>query len=159
MEASSTALIPQDGWYAIIDLVTQSVDSPHSKRAYSRALLDFLDWYEGNGRPGFTKATINAYRAELLQSGKSRSSINQALSAIRKLATEAADNGLVPPTLAYGIERVKGVKQEGVRAGNWLTKEEAEKLVNIPVTRWRQEEIPVMKAGIEAQLSESLRSY
>lgn len=146
MNAQNTALIPQDDWYAIIDLVTQSVDSPHSKRAYSRALIDFLDWYDGNGRPGFTKATINAYREEMLQSGKSRSSINQALSAIRKLAAEAADNGLVPPTLAYGVERVKGVKQEGVRAGNWLTKEEAEQLINAPVTRWRQEEIPLRKA-------------
>ncbi|MFQ5401633.1 MAG: tyrosine-type recombinase/integrase [Anaerolineae bacterium] len=139
-------LIPQDDWYAIIDLVTQSVDSPHSKRAYSRALIDFLDWFERNGRPGFTKATVNAYREHLLHEEKSRSSINQALSAIRKLAAEAADNGLVAPTLAYGVERVKGVKQEGVRAGNWLTKEEAEKLVNTPVTRWRREEIPLRKA-------------
>lgn len=146
MDAQTTALIPQVDWYAIIDLVTQSVDSPHSKRAYSRALIDFLDWYERNGRPGFTKATVNAYREHLLQEEKSRSSINQALSAIRKLAAEAADNGLVPPTLAYGVERVKGVKQEGVRAGNWLTKEEAEKLVNTPVYRWQREEIPVMKA-------------
>ncbi len=142
-----TDLIPQNDWYAVIDLVTQSVDSPHSKRAYSRALIDFLDWYERNGRPPFTKATINAYREEMLQSGKSRSSINQALSAIRKLASEAADNGLVPPTLAYGVERVKGVKQAGVRAGNWLTKEEAEKLVNTPVYRWRREEIPALKAA------------
>ncbi|MCA9942429.1 MAG: tyrosine-type recombinase/integrase, partial [Anaerolineales bacterium] len=146
MNRKTTALIPQHDWYTIIDLVTQSVDSPHSKRAYSRALIDFLDWYDSNGRPGFTKATINAYREEMLQSGKSRSSINQALSAIRKLAAEAADNGLVPPTLAYGVERVKGVKQEGVRAGNWLTKEEAEQLINTPVTRWRQEEIPLRKA-------------
>ena len=143
---TDTALIPQDDWYAIIDLVTQSVDSPHSKRAYSRALIDFLDWYDDNGRPGFTKATINAYREALLQGGKSRSSINQALSAIRKLAAEAADNGLVLPTLAYGVERVKGVKQEGVRAGNWLSKDEAEKLVNTPITRWRTEQIPLTKA-------------
>ena len=146
MDVQSTALIPQNDWYAIIDLVTQSVDSPHSKRAYSRALIDFLDWYDENGRRGFTKATINAYREALLQSGKSRSSINQALSAIRKLAVEAADNGLVSPTLAYGMERVKGVKQEGARAGNWLTKEEAEQLINTPVTRWQREEIPLLKA-------------
>jgi integrase len=146
MDTQNTALVPQDDWYAIIDLVTQSVDSPHSKRAYSRALIDFLDWYEGNGRPGFTKATINAYRETMLQAGKSRSSINQALSAIRKLASEAADNGLVPPTLAYGVERVKGVKQEGVRAGNWLTAAEAEQLINTPVYRWQREEIPLFKA-------------
>lgn len=146
MASQELSLIPHDDWYAIIDLVTQSVDSPHSKRAYSRALIDFLDWYDGHGRPGFTKATINAYREELLQAGKSRASINQALSAIRKLAAEAADNGLVNPTLAYGVERVKGVKQEGVRAGNWLTREEAEKLINAPVIRWRREEIPLLKA-------------
>lgn len=146
MTLETNLITPQNDWDALIDLVTQSVDSPHSKRAYSRALIDFLDWYEENGRPAFSKATVNAYREQLLQSGKSRSSINQALSAIRKLAAEAADNGFVPPTLAYGIERVKGVKQEGVRAGNWLTREEAEKLINAPVTRWQQDEIPVLKA-------------
>jgi integrase len=146
MNAQDATLIPQDDWYAVIDLATQSVNSPHSKRAYSRALIDFLEWYEGHGRPGFSKATIHAYREELLQAGKSRSSINQALSAIRKLAAEAADNGLVSPTLAYGVERVKGVRQEGIRAGNWLTKEEAEKLINAPVYRWRREEVPALKA-------------
>jgi site-specific recombinase XerD len=146
MTNQSIALAPQDDWYAIIDLVTQSVDSPHSKRAYSRALIDYLDWYEANGRPGFTKATVNAYREQLIMAGKSRSSINQALSAIRKLAAEAADNGLVPPTLAYGVERVKGVKQEGVRAGNWLTNEEAQNLINTPIQRWQREEIPYLKA-------------
>lgn len=139
-------LVIHNDWYAIIDLVTQSVDSPHSKRAYSRALVDFLDWFERNGRPAFNKATVNAYREELLNQGKSRSSINQALSAIRKLAAEAADNGLVPPTLAYGVERVRGVKQEGVRAGNWLTNEEAEYYINTPIRRWRKDEIPRLKA-------------
>jgi hypothetical protein len=33
-----------------------------------------------------------------------------------------------------------------VQAGNWLTNEEAEKLINTPVLRWQQEEIPVLKA-------------
>lgn len=146
MMSPQSALVPQDGWYAIIDLVTQSVDSPHTKRAYSRALIDFLDWFEQNNRPGFSKATINAYREHMLLSGKSRSSINQALSAIRKLAAEAADNGLVPPALALGVERVKGVRQEGVRAGNWLTNEEAERLINTPVLRYHAEEIPPLKA-------------
>jgi hypothetical protein len=43
------------------------------------------------------------------------------MSAIRRLAAEAADNGLMAPELAAGIGRVKGIKQEGVRTGNWLT--------------------------------------
>jgi site-specific recombinase XerD len=141
-----SSLIPTHDWHALIDLVVQALDSPHSRRAYSRALIHFLDWYEERGRPGFSKATVNAYRDELLRTGQSRSSVNQALSAIRKLAAEAADNELLPPTLAYGVERVKGVKQQGVRAGNWLTKEQAESLVNNPVARWRRGEIPPLKA-------------
>jgi integrase len=44
------------------------------------------------------------------------------------------------------VERVKGVKQEGVRAGNWLTATEAEQLINTPVYRWQREEIPLLKA-------------
>lgn len=146
METRNLALARPDDWYAIIDLVTQSVDSPHSKRAYSRALIDFLDWYEASGRPGLSKASVNAYREQLLAAGKSRASINQALSAIRRLAAEAADNDLLSPTLAYGVERVKGVRQPGVRAGNWLTVAQAQKLVNTPVYRWQQEEIPLLKA-------------
>ena len=51
---------------------------------------------------------------------RASSSIIIRLAAIRKLAVEAADNGLLAPGLAVGITRVKGVKGKGVRAGNWL---------------------------------------
>ena len=146
VDGENSALARYDDWYAIIDLVTQSVESPHSKRAYSRALIDFLDWYEAHGRPGLSKATVNAYREALLAEGRSRASINQALSAIRRLAAEAADNDLIPATLAYGVERVKGVRQAGVRAGNWLSVEQAQQLVNTPVYHWQREEIPLLKA-------------
>jgi hypothetical protein len=37
------------------------------------------------------------------------------MSAIRKLAAEAADNGLLAPELAAGIARVKSTKMTGVR--------------------------------------------
>jgi hypothetical protein len=43
------------------------------------------------------------------------------LSAIRKLAIEAADNGLLAPELAAGIAHVKGAKSVGIRVGNWLS--------------------------------------
>lgn len=39
----------------------------------------------------------------------------------KKLASEAVDNALLDPVLAAGITRIKGAKQLGVRAGNWLT--------------------------------------
>ena len=54
------------------------------------------------------------------------------MSAIRKLASEAADNVLLRPELAAGIVRVKGVKTVGVRVGNWLSLQQAQDLVKAP---------------------------
>jgi hypothetical protein len=50
----------------------------------------------------------------------SRSTVNLRLGAVRRLAYEAADCGLLRSDLAAGIRRVKGVKKLGVRLGNWL---------------------------------------
>ena len=50
--------------------------------------------------------------------------INLRLGAVRRLAYEAADCGLLSADLAAGIRRVKGVKKLGVRLGNWLTPEQ-----------------------------------
>ena len=41
------------------------------------------------------------------------------ITAVRKLAVEAADNGLLAPELANEITRVKGVASKGIRLGNW----------------------------------------
>lgn len=62
----------------------------------------------------------------------SASSVNQRLSAIRKLAAEAADNGLLDAQIAGGIRTVKGARQEGQRTGNRLTREEAQGCLGAP---------------------------
>src|SRR5258708_18938226 len=56
------------------------------------------------------------------------------MSAIRKLAAEAADNGLLPPELAAGIARVKSAKTQGIRTGNWLSLRQAQTLLSAPDT-------------------------
>jgi hypothetical protein len=55
-------------------------------------------------------------------------SINVGITAVRKLAVEATDNGLVAPELVSGITRVKGTKSKGVRIGNWLSLRQAQAL-------------------------------
>ncbi len=55
--------------------------------------------------------------------------------ALRRLAYEASDCGLLSPDLAAGIRRVKGVKKIGVRLGNWLTPEQSQRLWNAPDAR------------------------
>jgi site-specific recombinase XerD len=54
------------------------------------------------------------------------------LAAVRRLAYEAADTGLLSPELAAGIRRVKGSKKLGIRLGNWLTVDEARTLWQLP---------------------------
>jgi hypothetical protein len=58
----------------------------------------------------------------------SSSSINVRLSAVRKPALEAAQNGLLDYALAAGILGVKGVKKLGVRIGQWLSLQQAQTL-------------------------------
>jgi site-specific recombinase XerD len=61
--------------------------------------------------------------------------VNVRLAAVRRLAYEAADTGLLSPELAAGIRRVKGSKKLGIRLGHWLTVNEARSLWQIPDTR------------------------
>lgn len=117
----------------IINLVCNAVTSPHTKRAYQRALADFMVWYRlDTNRTGFSKATVQAHVTALREAGVSASSINQRITAIRKLAVELADNGVVNESVAQAIGRVEGVRKEGQRLGNWLTKEQAQALLELP---------------------------
>jgi site-specific recombinase XerD len=72
------------------------------------------------------------YRLELEARRLASSSINLRLAAVRRLAYEAADTGLLSPELAAGIRRVKGAKRIGVRLGNWLTVEQSRALLQAP---------------------------
>jgi site-specific recombinase XerC len=116
-------------WQKLKTLVLDSVSSPITRRVYNMALDEFLAWFQQAPRPGFTKATVSAWRVSLEARGLGSSSIIIRMSAIRKLATEAADNGLLAPSMADGIRRVKGVKSVGIRTGNWLSLRQAEALL------------------------------
>jgi integrase len=99
---------------------------------YNLGLDEFFVWYDQEPRPGFTKATVAAWRVALEARGLGAVSINVRITGVRKLAVEAADNGLLAPELASGITRVKGVASKGVRLGNWLTVRQAQTLLNMP---------------------------
>ena len=117
---------------AIIQLVVDSVDSAHTKRAYRRAVGDFIDWFTSQGASQLNRAIVQRYKAELVASGMGVPSINQRLSAIRKLVQEAADNGALDWQFATTVTSVKGIKQTGQRLGLWLTEDETKQLLNAP---------------------------
>ena len=119
-------------WQKLKTLVLDSVSSPITKRVYNMALDEFMGWFQQALRPGFTKATVSAWRVSLEERRLGSSSIIIRMSAIRKLAAEAADNGLLAPELVAGISRVKSAKTQGIRVGNWLSLRQAQALLSAP---------------------------
>jgi integrase len=110
-------------------LVLDTVSSDHSRRAYEKALDDFLTFL--GGRP-FTRASLQEFRSHMEAAGLAPASINLRLAPLRKLATEAAENGWMDPMIAGGIARVRGVRRLGLRVGKWATAEEATALLQAP---------------------------
>src|SRR5258708_30688991 len=62
-------------WQRLKALVLDSVSSPITKRVYNMALNEFMDWFQQAPRPGFTKATVSAWRVSLETRGLGSSSI------------------------------------------------------------------------------------
>jgi site-specific recombinase XerD len=112
--------------------VLVSLRSPESQRSYRRSIEDFVSWYCSEPRLSFNKTVVTRYRIHLEDKLLAPGTINVRLAAVRRLAYEAADTGLLSPDLAAGIRRVKGAKKLGIRLGNWLTVDEARSLWQLP---------------------------
>src|SRR5512133_3547543 len=125
-------------WRRLKSLVLDSVSSPITRRVYNLGLDEFFAWYEQEPRAGFTKATVSAWRVALEARGLGAVSIKVRITAVRKLAVEAADNGLLAPEWASGIARVEGVASKGERPGNRLATQPARKPRDAPDTSIRK---------------------
>jgi len=97
--------------------VLQSLGSVASKRTYGFAINDFIAWYCSEPRLAFGRTVVLRYRYELEARRLAPATINLRLAAVRRLAYEASDNGLLSPDLASSIRRVTGAKKLGVRLG------------------------------------------
>ena len=112
--------------------VLGSLRSPESQRGYRHAIDEFIEWYCSEPRVSFDRTVVLRYRLQLESRNLAAGTINLQLAAVRRLAYEAADAGLLSPELAAGIRRVKVVKKLGVRLGNWLSANEARALWRSP---------------------------
>ena len=68
----------------------------------------------------------------LIEKELAPATINQRLAAVRRLAQEAADNGLLDASVAPAIAKVRGIRLQGVRIGKWLNAASAQALLGIP---------------------------
>ena len=110
--------------------VLNSLTSLQSRRSYQHAMDEFIEWYCAEPRLALNRGIVLRYRLQLEAKKLAASSISVRLAAVRRLAYEAADTGLLSPELVAGIRRVKGVPQLGRRVGNWLSAAEGEQLLS-----------------------------
>src|SRR5215210_8210278 len=109
--------------------VVSSLTSASGQRTYDHGIREFVAWYCSEPRLAFNRTVVLRYRIHLEQRKYAPATINLRLAAVRRIAYEAADAGLLSPELAGGIRRVKGVRRIGVRLGNWLTPEQGRRLL------------------------------
>jgi len=109
--------------------VLNSLTSKSGQRTYDHAIDEFVEWYCSEPRLAFNRSVVLRYRIHLQQKQYAPATINLRLAAVRRVAYDAADSGLLSPELAAGIRRVNGVRRLGVRVGNWLTAEQRKRLL------------------------------
>ena len=95
--------------------VLNSLTSADAQRGYRHAIDEFVDWYCSEPRLSFSKTVVVRYRMHLESRHLAPGTTNLRLGAVRRLAYEASDCGLLSADLAAGIRRVKSVKKLGVR--------------------------------------------
>ena len=106
-----------------------SLTSVSGQRTYDHAITEFVAWYCSEPRLAFNRTVVLRYRIHREHQRYAPATINLRLAAVRRVAYEAADAGLLSPELAAGIRRVKGVRRLGVRLGNCLTPEQGRRLL------------------------------
>ena len=122
-------LAPIGAGGAMAFTVLNTLGSLQSRRSYQHAMEEFIAWYCSEPRLALNRIVVLRYRMYLENIPLSPATINLRLAAVRRLAYEASDSGLLSPELVAGIRRVKGVKQLGHQVGNWLTVEEGQQLL------------------------------
>jgi integrase len=124
-EAEPLALTPAQA--RLRKMVLDSVQSPHSKRNYAKALDDLFAFCAS--RP-LSRELLLEWRSTM--ESLSPSTINVRLSAVRKLVGEARRNNLIGQEESATLTDVPNISQKGSRLGNWLTREQAKELLAVP---------------------------
>lgn len=117
----------------LITTTLNAVNSKNTKIAYRTSLTDFLSWHSESHFTEMNAAAVNGYVQSLVEAGKARSTINQRLAAIKKLASQLHANGIIDPVIAWGISQIGGKPIRGQDVGTWLTAEEAQNLIVRPL--------------------------
>jgi integrase len=125
IQVARAGLSPMQG---LIDMVLKSYRSASTRKVYAAHLQTFIT----SGHQ-LTRDAVMDYVAHIRDNqGKSPSTVNHAISALKALAAEAEVQGLLSRLELQGIQSVKSTRAKGQRSGNWLTLAGAQRLKGLP---------------------------
>jgi site-specific recombinase XerD len=113
---------------AIVLAAALSGLSKNTCRVYSTHLTEFLFYLHAH-ESALSRLSVEQYIASR---EFALSSFNQMLSAIKRLAMQAAQHGWIAYPVAVQIDALRTRTQRGTKAGNWLTLDQARALLNAP---------------------------
>lgn len=116
----------------IIDLVVNACASPSTRSRYKSKLTLMFKYWGYLQRPPFDRQFVQRFLAQLRAENAAGFTINQTLTAVKRLAKEAHYAGLLAPEAYRGIEDIPAVKIRGTAQGSRLTEEEVLKLLKLP---------------------------
>jgi site-specific recombinase XerD len=114
----------------LIERVIAGRSSVGTKKKYKERLKGFFIWLNTSNSTKLDEETLGKYKEHLAANHLSASTINGHLVAIRALVRKAADLDLIDERTAERIASVESVAEKGERAGNWLSKAEAQALLD-----------------------------
>lgn len=107
--------------------------SPHTVRAYRGKIEHFAAWCaEFPDRRRLDRESVSLWSDALTRSGQSGIAVNQALSAVKRLSTEAANLGWLAWESAVQIQAIRSRKYKGIKTGNWLTLDQVRTMLQLP---------------------------
>ena len=121
----STSVMISPNTRELILLATNGLEE-NTRQAYGRHLTNFFAWM-GMVDGHFERHFVQAYKQHLMNQDYAPATVNQALTAIRRLAEEGKFVGL-DPVVAEGVIRVKNVAKAGRRLGHWLSPDQMKSL-------------------------------
>jgi hypothetical protein len=83
--------------------VLNSLSSDDAQRGYRHAMDEFIEWYCSEPRLSFSRTVVVRYRMHLESRKLAPGTVNLGPGAVRRLAYEASDCGLLSPDLAANV--------------------------------------------------------
>lgn len=99
---------------------------------YAKAIQDLFVWLDAHDNPPVTEQTCQSYLSELQSYGYAPATVNQRLSALRKVVAEAAGLNLLPLGDAVQICRIRNVRPTATAQRIALSHQKTEELINVP---------------------------